>query len=147
MSSSITLTLRFMNGDEVNYVARKMYGKACYRTHSGRMMECAYKHLGLSKNDYKITLLHEDDEERIVAIREERERKHSARYEASVLEEISKYIVPYEQDYREVMETSRYYTEDTTVFVFCEKREVSIDELWDRLEDEDGYVEEYDEYD
>jgi hypothetical protein len=129
----IKITIRLMSGEHLEYFARPYQGRARFRTHQPRMEEMVLKHLGLESYTWRVKLIHEDDQERLIAlykdyiqkqIEENQQPKRTWFYsipsEEKQQEEIAE-LIDGRSNYRVVMEEQRYYTEDTVVYAMVEK--------------------------
>lgn len=130
----IKITIRLMSGEILEYFARPYQGRARFRTHQLRMEEMVLNHLGLGSYKWRVKLIHEDDQERMIALYrgdiqchiEEnqlpgRQWKFVIPSEETQKEEIAKLDEGYKSNYRIRMEEERYYTEDTTVYAIVEE--------------------------
>jgi len=130
----IKITIHLMSGETLEYSARLYQGRARFLTHQQRMQEMVLKHLDLTSFEWRVKLIHNDDEERMVAIYKDHIQQHiqenhqprrtwfySIPSEEEQGLEIQKILEEYRNNYRIRMEEQRYYTEDTIIYAMVEK--------------------------
>ena len=134
------ITIKLLNGEELEYFARPHRGRAKYLTHIGRIEQLVRSHLGVTFNEYDIRVIFSNEEELLTEIYKEQhsyintyEKSGINRYqitlnEEKVKEEVTAIMENGHSNYHRKMYQQYYFTENTEIYALAEKREVTIEE-------------------
>ena len=130
MSSKITIYVVLMSGEVLNYtcVARVIAdngNKTKFLTHKSRIQDMVLKHLELTKENYIVKLIHDDDEEKLQ--NEHIERVEKWKRQGNKLINENTYILPGDYDFNAIKtfenqrDKNRYYENGSIVRAFVDK--------------------------
>ncbi len=146
------ITIKLLNGDELTYKLYHRNGRGKWTTNHPRLEKMVYEHLGITWNEYHIKFIFGDEEERLTDIVRRQEAKskewneqHNSGYGIRILteEEIAARVAEMmgaSHGFNELVTLyrERLITGDTTVYVFAEKREKTMEEIFASLEDSES---------
>ena len=122
------ITIKFLNGDQLEYSVKPRLGRAKYVTHRDRIENLVHSHLGTNWNEYHIHIVFPNEEELLTRI----VRRYSPQ---ATEEDVAKGIL--DRSNRIVMLREYCFTGNTEIYAFAEMRQETMEVVYARFDMEE----------